>query len=58
MGLTPFKNEKASDDEVLKVTKQSSIFIGLLMDFQSPGEIEDCNKSNPEILTNENNVYI
>jgi len=42
--FAPLWNEKVSEDDVIKVTKQSSIFIGLLMDFQSPGEIEDCNK--------------
>ncbi|CAG5087174.1 Oidioi.mRNA.OKI2018_I69.PAR.g11474.t1.cds [Oikopleura dioica] len=42
--FAPLWAEKVSENDVLQVTKQSSIFIGLLMDFQSPGEIEDCNK--------------
>lgn len=42
--LAPLWGEKVTDNDVYQVSKQGSIFIGLLMDFQSPGEIEDCNK--------------
>lgn len=32
-----------SNTEVFVVLKQASIFIGMIMDFQSPSEIEECN---------------
>jgi len=34
---------KISDNDVFGVLKQASIFIGMIMDFQSASEIEDCN---------------
>jgi len=34
---------KISDSDVFVLLKQASIFIGMIMDFQSPSEIEECN---------------
>lgn len=35
---------KVSDNDVFCVLKQASIYIGMIMDFQSAAEIEDCNQ--------------
>lgn len=33
-----------SDNDVFNILKKASVFVGMIMDFQSASEIEDCNK--------------